>query len=227
MSTTQTPTGTPLPSAERAGWWQRQTTTARVLVVAVPLLVVALLVVVFFPRSPEPAETLPATTGTSQRANACLGGSSDLNSAVQYAQANAPLTGTGAAEFAATLVRWSNAAPSPTPAEKDRLMPQLVTREALPSFPTTPPTQTIDGIRGDATAVDGYYRVDSATPTSASVSLVMPLTVTKPGQAPESRTIWGTYTFSAVDGMWRLAGIPVAADRVAIEQRGQLFQGSC
>lgn len=145
MSTTQTPTGTPPPSTERAGWWQRQTTTARVLVVAVPLLVVVLLVVVFFPRSPQPAETLPATTGTSQRANACLGGSSDLNSAVQYAQANAPLTGTGAAEFAATLVRWTNAAPDPTPAQKKPLFPKLVTSESLPSFPDVPSENPVAG----------------------------------------------------------------------------------
>ena len=227
MSTTQTPTGTPPPSTERAGWWQRQTTTARVLGVAVPLLVVVLLVAVFFPRSPQPAETLPATTGASQRANACLGGSSDLNSAVQYAQANAPLTGTGAAEFAATLVRWSNAAPEPTPAEKNPLMPKLVTREALPSFPATPGVQPAPGISGEATAVGGYYRVDSVTPTAASVSLVMPFTTTRTGEAPEQRTIWGTYSLAAVDGVWRLAGVPVQADRVGIEQQGQVFQGSC
>lgn len=227
MSTTQTPTGTPPPSTERAGWWQRQTITARVLVVAVPLLVVVLLVVVFFPRSPQPAETLPATTGISQRANACLGGSSDLNSAVQYAQANAPLTGTGAAEFAATLVRWTNAAPDPTPAQKKPLFPKLVTSESLPSFPDVPSENPVAGVQSAATAVGGYYRVDSATPTSARVSLVMPLSVAKPGQATESRTIWGTYSLSAVDGVWRLSGIPVTADRASIESTGQRFQGTC
>lgn len=224
MSTTQAPQDTE-PPAQREGWWRRQTTTARILVITLPVLVLVLLAAVF--TRPSPAPTTPGTGVTPQRANACLGGATDLNTAVQYAQATAPLTGTGAAEFAATLVRWSNAAPDPTPAEKDQIMPQLVTREALPSFPATPANQTVNGIRGDATAVGGYYRVDSATPTSAAVSLVMPFTITQPGRAPESRTIWGTYSLAAIDGVWRLAGVPTQADRAGIEQNGQPFQGSC
>lgn len=227
MSTTQTPTGTPPPSTERAGWWQRQTTTARVLVVAVPLLVVVLLVAVFFPRSPQPAETLPATTGTSQRANACLGGSSDLNSAVQYAQANAPLTGTGAAEFLATYVRWSNGSPSPTVAEMEALLPRLVTSEALPGFLPLRGNQPSPRPVASASALGGSYRIDEATPTSATVSLVMSRTATFPGAAPTELTIWGSYTVAAVDGVWRLAGVPVSTDQASIAARGQQFQGSC
>lgn len=242
MSTTQTPTGTPPPSTERAGWWQRQTTTARVLVVAVPLLVVVLLVVVFFPRSPQPAETLPATTGTSQRANACLGGSSDLNSAVQYAQANAPLTGTGAAEFLATTLRWAgNSAAGGSPAResiaKKLAAPNADTMVlsglAWTDFGTTTVTSTF---------ADGYYRVDSATDAAATVTIAGSTSTTEPGATTVQRYLFGTYNLAATNGVWTVQSRLVQpweklgdADKQAnqsakvkdLQTTGLPFQGSC
>lgn len=223
MSTTQAPQDTE-PPAQREGWWRRQTTTARILVIALPVLVLVLIVAVF--TRPSPAPTTPDTGITSQRANACLGGATDLNTAVQYAQANAPLTGTGAAEFLATVIRWSGSEPSPSATEKAAMLPRLVTAEALPSF--SAPTPAPAGTAASLTAEGGFYRVLAATPSSATVEVSLKTTTTDPG-ASTSRTgdVWGIYTVAAVDGVWRVAGQPSPTGLSQIQQNGNPFQGPC
>jgi hypothetical protein len=178
-------------------------------------------------RSPAAPQAVPSGIAT-QRASACLGGATDLTSAMQYAQASAPLTGTGAAEFVATYVRWWNSGPTPTQAEHRTLLPALVTPEALPAVsallrppPTDPPPTT------SASAVGGYYRIDEATATRAQVSVVIPAQASPPGGPSSELTLWGSYTVAAVNGVWRLAGVPVATDRATVETQGQMFGGTC
>lgn len=242
MATTQTPPDIEPPPA-REGWWGRQTTTARILLIAVPVLLALVTVVVLLPRSSQPAASpQPSAPNTTQRANACLGGAPDLNSAVQYAQANAPLTGTGAAEFLATVLRWmATPAVSQQPgraAIAERLAP-AATDEAIAaiaagfgdSFTSAEPT--FEG---------GYYRVESVGDGTATVTVHGWVETVGASGTPVQRHLFGTSKLVVVDGVWtwseRLAApwerLDDAAMKAAedaawaeITRTGQPFQGSC
>lgn len=239
MSTTQAPLDTE-PPAQREGWWRRQTTTARILVIALPVLVLVLLAAVLT-RS-QPAPTTPGTATTTQRANACLGGATDLNTAVQYAQANAPLTGTGAAEFLATTIRWTM---SSTASQADGR--QQIAKQLAPAASAVETNALASGVgtiyaSSVATFEGGAYRIDTANGDAATVAVAGWVDTTKSGATAVRRYITGTWNLRAVNGMWTIGSrseepweklgdadqqANQTADFKEIQQTGQPFQGSC
>lgn len=239
MSTTQAPQDTE-PTAQREGWWRRQTTTARILVITLPVLVLVLLAAVF--TRPSPAPTTPGTGVTPQRANACLGGATDLNTAVQYAQANAPLTGTGAAEFLATVLRWTTTTDTTSAAARAGIAQQLA-----PAAPAADVAGLSSGVgtmflSSVPTFEGGYYRIDSASPNAATVTVAGSVTTTSPGSGETRRYLTGTWNLAARNGIWTIKSrekqsweqlgdadkqANQSAETKETERTGQPFQGAC
>lgn len=239
MTFTQTPPEH-LPPTARQGWWKRQTTTAKILVIAVPALVVVLAAVLLTPRSP--AASTPDTGTTTQRANACLGGDGNLNTAVQYAQANAPLTGTGAAEFLATVLRWTTTTDTTSAAARAGIAQQLA-----PAAPAADVAGLSSGVgtmflSSVPTFEGGYYRIDSASPNAATVTVAGSVTTTSPGSGETRRYLTGTWNLAARNGIWTIKSrekqsweqlgdadkqANQSAETKETERTGQPFQGAC
>lgn len=171
----------------------------------------------------DPTPTESTSTGV---ANGCLGGAADLDDAVLAAQQEAPLTEVGAAEFAATYLRWAGVLP-PT-ADHQATAQQLWSADA-----TTEVTSIFDdsaefeGWLSRPNMLEGRYYVEEFSAERAVVSVLFSLTGTRDGQPLDAAEAVGALTLVATDGQWRVQDFGGSRSINDLKSLGTPYAGGC
>lgn len=162
-------------------------------------------------------------------ASGCLGGVNPTQ-AVLTAQKEASLDPKGAAEFAATVMRWRSQYPSdPAYAGKAK---QIMTPDAGSDLLTISPDQGGAEDSGWGTTDGARYRVTESTQTTATVEITMPFFITSKeypdGVEVSSSARW---RLQVDDGKWKVSDMDPIEENTAARQEigahGLTFKGVC
>jgi hypothetical protein len=183
-----------------------------------------------FGRDSAPASTTP-TTGTAGPsttqaggARGCLGGENAQAAAI-IAQQQAPLTPTGAAEFAASLMRWYWVYPRVKPMAEDGAslwVPGIARDLTTPQWP-----HASNGDTAYASFLAGHYRIESATADTVVVSVQFTSVYTGADTKMDTHYSTSELTLKTVDGRWRLSAATVRRQANEVIAGGQPYRQGC
>lgn len=182
-----------------------------------------------FGDSPVPAATVaspaaPSTGTAGSDARGCLGGE-NAEAAVLVAQEKAPLTPAGAAEFTATLIRWTWIYPRTKPLKEDGVKlwaPDIVAEADKPRWPNAS-----NGDSAYASFIDGHYLIESVSADTAVVSVQFISVYSSAGGQMDTNSSAVEVTVKAVDGRWRLGGGRKHRQPDDIIAQGQSYRQGC
>ncbi len=177
------------------------------------------------PAAPATTVTPASTQRVPGLARGCLGGENP-STAVFTAQQEAPLTPEGAAEFAASYVRWIGRYPHiGDPAEQGVKLwapdATALVRQAG-QWPAGMPETSVY-----ASLLKGRFKVTDFTPASAKVSIYYDVVSTK-SSGTSTETQSSTFVLSVVNGHWQVRdskGVLFTPEQ--LETSGQPFVGGC
>lgn len=208
--------------------------------------VVAVAVAVFAPRgqeslgapAPEPiappatrvpfedAEVPTPTATTPAPADGCLGGQGELDQAVLAAQQDAPLTETGAAAFAATVIRW--AFNGPPPPYQQVTAEQVLTGDATSAAKSSlSSSKDLEGSSGSFDFSQGRYYVEAYDGRSAIVSYLAGSDVSQNGVLQGSVIVSGAVHLEAINGVWRYSDLSDERSLDDLQRIGIPYVGGC
>lgn len=183
--------------------------------------------------APTTASSAPTPTTDTASADGCLGGS-DPQTAVLAAQREAPLTGPGAAAFAASLERWSTFAPRSDDKQDQKTLRQIAGGPVLATYVKAgyiakAPKGTI---RNWAETKGDHYRIVSVEPRQVVVDVWITGNYQMESLKTEQSISGGRYEFRANGDdqwVWWKAEQPATwKDTVAEDYRGaQEYVGGC
>lgn len=159
------------------------------------------------------------------RADGCLGGPTGLDQAVLTAQRQAPLTETGAAAFAATVLRWATATPAPP--SQDVTAEQILAEDATTAARNLSGTKDPQGYTGSVSFSDGEYYVEVFDGTSAIVSVIGRVTGTRNGAPLGEAFVYPAIRLTAQNGSWRFQDISEERTLANLQRIGTPYAGGC
>lgn len=176
--------------------------------------------------------TTAPTTDIARAANGCLGGAVVDANMVLTAQQTAPLDDIGAAEFAASIVRWSGTGPTTMPptGEVDSVLGAIsgdaqLSAAIAASFDSQGASETAR-TGPEVTTLGGGYYIESSTADTVVVSVLL----TVPEWSPSTEDIWagsGMLTLERSSGAWLLTGTGGARTPDDLKTIMTPFVGGC
>jgi len=179
------------------------------------------------PLTPAPTASSPATpsTGTAAvGARGCLGGE-NAEAAALVAQQQAPLTPTGAAEFAATLIRWYFIYPRTKPLTADGAKlwePGIDKQLTTPQWPNAS-----NGDSAYASFINGHYLIESATSDTVVVSIQYTSVYNTANGQMKTQYMTSESTLQVVEGRWRLSSAREYRQAPEVIANGRPFVRGC
>ncbi len=180
------------------------------------------------PTTASPAPQTPSTPATSAPptvagVDGCLGGDSRSPQAVLDAQKAAPQTPEGAVSFVIAFARWGAQKPVVPSAEIAELDGAATTVENFAgSFDTL---GNVDVPQFNLTSVNGFYRVESFTETTAKVTLMMPLVIND--AIDPTLNFMPTYDVEWTERGWVVVASSSEPDREKLRTTGSAIPGGC
>lgn len=169
-----------------------------------------------------------ATGSNAAGADGCLGGVNPSR-AVLKAHEQAKLDPKGAAEFAATVMRWKSQFPADEGYEKKAA--EVITEDAGSDLLKPHTEEGAEGSSVWVTTTGGKYRVTEFSDDAATVELVVDGFVKSPESDDPGEVVSAArWRLAVVDGRWRAQDVD-AIDREPeqreLESAGMDFKGTC
>ncbi len=185
---------------------------------------------------PPTAAPSVASPGTGELADGCLGrDAASPGEAVLQAQAEAPLTGDGAAAFMAAVVRWGTVLPG-APGELDTVGPRIMSadfpddllrsiQDEIRALPEVPQTATFVGKHYEVRALNGpdatvAFTVDFVQDGAIREQAIVVAKVV----VEDGKWHWAGYDQAAIDAVSADRG---TAARTALDSSGLPFEEAC
>lgn len=182
------------------------------------------------PTAPVGSALPPSpSASTGQRvagiARGCLGGQIASQAALT-AQKEAALTPEGAAEFAATMMRWASEIPFPE-ASKAQINQLLAPNAPEQSRRVGQWPDSYAGATGYASFLQGRWYVDAFTREAATVSVSYAMVVDQPQEGTKAVTGAHQIRLRAIDGHWTFVDASPNHTPEQLGSMGTPYSGGC